>query len=274
MIKLITIGTQTRMVGYLINMISKTNKAFMLSLNIFKLGLKKTKDRLKFDGQVGSFQKELVLNKKNLPTLSAVFRIKNAEAYLETSVTSIAPICTEIIIVDNNSSDNSLDICYKLQKCLKEICNIKIYSYKNKLSIAGENYYKDLSESSSLAAYYTFAFSKATSDYVMKADAHLLYVPLALKKIQKKLKQKRRVIIFKGVELYGMNLSFERYVFKNDSSFTFIDGKSYEELQFNYKLSKWEQLRSTIITPCFIHFKRIRYINDLNSHNLVENLYK
>ncbi|WP_275075575.1 glycosyltransferase [Providencia rettgeri] len=242
--------------------------------NMFKLGLKKTKKRLKFDDQVGEFQKKLILNKQKLPTLSAVFRIKNAETYLETSVTSIAPICTEIIIIDNNSSDNTLDLCYKLQKKLKEICNIKVYSYKNKLAIAGENYYKNLSESNSLAAYYTYAFSKATSDYVMKADAHLLYIPLALKKIQNKLKQGRRVIIFKGVEIYGLNLSFERYVFKNDSSFTFIDGKSYEELRFNYKLSKWEQLRSTIITPCFIHFKRIRYISDLNSHNLVENMYK
>ncbi|WP_272688178.1 glycosyltransferase [Providencia sp. PROV063] len=246
----------------------------MSALNMFKLELKKTKKRLEFDNQVGNFQKKLILNRKKIPSLSAVFRIKNAETYIETSVMSIAPICTEIIIVDNDSSDSYLEICYKLQEYFKDICNIKIYSYKNKLAIAGENYHRNLSASNSLAAYYTFAFSKATSDYVMKADAHLLYTPLALKKIQCKLKQGKRVIIFKGVELYGMKLSFERYVFKNDSSFTFADGNLYEELRFNYKLSKWEQFRSTIFTPCFIHFKRIRYINDLNSHNLVENLYK
>lgn len=246
----------------------------MSILNMFKLGLENTKERLKFDYQVGNFQKDLTLNKKKLPTLSAVFRVKNAQTYLESSVTSIAPICKEIVIVDNNSSDKSLDICYKLQKQLKEVCDIKIYSYKNELAIAGEDYYKNVTESSSLAAYYTFAFSQATSDYVIKADAHLLYTPLALQKIQNKLRKGRRVIIFKGVELYGMKLSFERYIFKNDSSFRFIDGKLYEELQFDYKLSKWEQFRSTIITPCFIHFKRIRYINDLGSSNLVEKIYK
>lgn len=156
----------------------------MSFLNIFKLGLKKTKKRLKFDSQVGKFQNNLILNRKNLPTLSAVFRIKNAETYLEISVTSIAPICTEIIIVDNNSSDKSLEICYRLQEQLRDICDIKIYSYNNRLAIAGENYHNNLSESNSLAAYYTFAFSKATSDYVMKADAHLLYTPLALKKFK------------------------------------------------------------------------------------------
>ncbi|NBM67309.1 MULTISPECIES: glycosyltransferase [Proteus] len=246
----------------------------MSILNMFNLGLENIKERLKFDRQVGYFQKNLILNRKNLPTLSAVFRIKNAEVYLETSVMSIAPICKEIIIVDNNSSDKSLDICYKLQDQLKEICNVKVYSYKHELAIAGENYYKNVTESKSLANYYTFAFSKATSDYVMKADAHLLYTPLALKKIQSKLKKKIRVIIFKGIELYGMKLSFERYIFKNDSSFRFVDGKMYEELQFDYKLSKWEQFRSTIITPCFIHFKRIRYINNLDSTNIVEKIYK
>ncbi|KPD03160.1 glycosyltransferase [Moellerella wisconsensis] len=246
----------------------------MSFLNIFKLGLKKTKKRLKFDSQVGKFQNNLILNRKNLPTLSAVFRIKNAETYLEISVTSIAPICTEIIIVDNNSSDKSLEICYRLQEQLRDICDIKIYSYNNRLAIAGENYHNNLSESNSLAAYYTFAFSKATSDYVMKADAHLLYTPLALKKIQNKLSDKRRVIIFKGIEIYGMKLSFEKYIFKNDSTFYFVDGMLYEELKFNYKLSKWEQFTSTIITPCFIHFKRIRYINNLGSSNLVENIYK
>lgn len=246
----------------------------MFNCGIFNLKLKETKKRLEFDSLVGEFQRKLISNKKDLPTISAIFRIKNAETYLESSVTSIAPICTEIVIVDNNSSDKSIDVCYKLQEQLKDVCNVKIYSYKNKLAIAGENYSKTLNSANSLAAYYTFAFSKATSDYVMKADAHLLYTPLALEKIQNKLRKGRRVIIFKGIELYGMKLSFERYIFKNDESYSFVDGESYEELRFNYKLSKWEQFRSTIMTPCFIHFKRIRYINNIGNDNFVENIYK
>lgn len=246
----------------------------MFTFNMFRAGLENTKERLKFDRKVGDFQKNLISSKKKLPTISAVFRVKNAEAYLETSVSSIAPICKEIIIVDNNSSDNTLELCSKLKENLKSVCEVKIYSYNRELAIAGEEYSKYVNEFNSLSSYYTFAFSKATSDFVMKADAHLLYTPIGLKKIQQKLKKGRRVIIFKGVELYGMKLSFERYVFKNDSSFRFVDGELYEELVFNYKLSKWEQLRSTIITPCFIHFKRVRYINSVGSANLVKNIYK
>ena len=246
----------------------------MFILNMFKSGLVNTKERLKFDCRVGEFQKELNLNKNSLPTLSAVFRVKNAEAYLETSVSSIAPICKEIIIIDNNSLDKTLEICAKLKENLKNICEVKVYSYNRELAIAGEEYAMHVNENNSLAEYYKFAFSKATSEFVMKADAHLLYTPLGLKRIQDKLKEGRRVIIFKGVEIYGMKLSFERYVFKNDSSFKFVDGRYYEELKFDYKLSKWEQIRSTIITPCFIHFKRVRYINNLGETNLVEKIYK
>ncbi|ENM3742947.1 glycosyltransferase [Vibrio cholerae] len=246
----------------------------MFSLNIFKSELRNTKDRLEFDRRVGAFQKDIILNKHKLPTISAVFRVKNAEAYLELSVFSIAPICSEIIIVDNNSSDNTLELCNKLQEKLKEVCEVKIYSYDRDLAIAGEDYSKYVNEFNSLSSYYTFAFSKATSDFVMKADAHLIYTPSGLRKIQNKLRDGRRVVIFKGVELYGMKLSFERYVFKNDSSFRYVDGDFYEELRFNYKLSKWEQIRSTIITPCFIHFKRVRYVSNLGDVNLVKSLYR
>lgn len=246
----------------------------MLIGKMFKLGLKNTLKRLEFDKRVGLLQNDIYLKRSNLPTLSAVFRVKNAETYLEVSVCSLALICREIIIVDNNSSDATLDIAYRLKEQLSHLCEVQIYSYNHKLAIAGESYSHNLTKENSLAAYYNFAFSKATSDYVMKADAHLLYTPSALIKIQNLMRKGKRVIIFKGVEIYGMKLSFERYVFKNDNSFHFVDGEYYEELKFDYKLSKFEQYCSTIFTPCFIHFKRIRYINMMGHESLVEGLYK
>ncbi|MGL6308667.1 glycosyltransferase family 2 protein [Aeromonas veronii] len=243
----------------------------MFNLN---LGLNKTSERLKFDECVGKFQDIINERKKTLPTLSAVFRVKNAETYLELSVTSIALICSEIIIVDNNSSDRTLEIANEIKDKLSNICDVKIYSYNKELAIAGENYGRFLTKENSLASYYDFAFSKATSEYVMKADAHLLYVPKALIKIQDMLKKNKRVIIFRGVEVYGMKLSFERYIFKNDGTYSFVDGIFYEELKFNYRLSKLEQLLSTVFMPCFIHFKRLRYISMLGANDLVEKLYK
>ncbi|MEC6822484.1 glycosyltransferase [Photobacterium piscicola] len=242
--------------------------------DIFNIGLENKKNRLNFDSEVSCFQQKINENKKNTPSLSAIYRVKNAELYLELSILSIVAICTEIIIIDNNSSDNTLIIAERVKKHLDGICDVKIYSYNNKLSIAGDNYTLNLTEENSLANYYKFCFSKATSDYVMKCDAHLIYTPVALIKIQKKLNKKRRVIIFKGVEIYGYGLSRERYIFKNDNAYTFVDGEFYEELKFDYKLSKIEQLLSTIFIPCFIHIKRIRYINHLGCDNVVEKIYK
>lgn len=230
-------------------------------------------NRLQFDAKVGDFQCVLNKNKKEIPSISAVYRVKNAESFLELSVLSIASICSEVIIIDNNSSDNTLMIAKKIQKNLSSVCKVKIYTYKNNLSIAGDDYKRGLTAESSLANYYTYCFSKATCDYVMKCDAHLIYTPQSLVKIQKKIKEKRRVIIFRGVELYGMKLSYERYIFKNDNSFKYIDGDCYEELVFDYKLSKREQICSTILTPCFIHVKRSCYINYLGSDSLVNKLY-
>lgn len=246
----------------------------MLTGRMFDIGLKNTLKRLEFDKSVGSIQDDIYKKRASSPTLSAVFRVKNAETYLEVSISSLALICREIIIVDNNSSDATLEIAYRLKDQLSHLCIIKIYCYNHNLAIAGESYSRNLTKENSLAAYYNFAFSKATSDYVMKADAHLLYTPSALIKIQNLMRKNKRVIIFRGVEVYGMKLSFERYVFKNDGSFNFVDGEYYEELKFDYKLSKLEQYRSTIFTPCFIHFKRIRYINMIGQENLVEKLYR
>ncbi|WP_283392569.1 glycosyltransferase [Photobacterium phosphoreum] len=240
---------------------------------MFNLKLKENRNRLKFDIEVGEFQSNINKNKKLIPSISAVYRVKNAESCLELSILSIASICSEIIIIDNNSSDKTLVIAKKIQQNLSSVCEVKIYAYKNNLSIAGDDYKIGLTTESSLANYYTYCFSKATCDYVMKCDAHLIYTPQSLVKIQKKLKEKRRVIIFRGVELYGMKLSYERYIFKNDNSFKYIDGDCYEELVFDYKLSKIEQIRSTILTPCFIHVKRSCYINYIGSDCLVNKLY-
>ncbi|HIF9319184.1 glycosyltransferase [Photobacterium damselae] len=232
------------------------------------------KNRLKFDEEVGDFHKILFEKKHTLPSISAIYRVKNASSFLECSILSVAPICNEIIIVDNGSSDDTLVIANKLKDKLSGVCSVKIFEYNKKLAIAGDNYRINLTSDSSLANFYSYCFSLASSDYVMKCDAHLIYLPSALRKIQKKLESGRRVIIYKGIEIFGMKLSFERYIFKNDNSFMYRDGDLYEELVFDYNLSKLEQIKSMIFSPCFIHIKRLQYINNIGSKNLVEQLYK
>ena len=221
-----------------------------------------------------AFLSKIESKKKTLPTLSAVYRVKNAEPFLYMSIYSIAPICSEIIIVDNNSSDNTLEIAEKIKSELKSRVNVKIYSYKQELAIAGQNYSTELETKGSLAEYYTYCFSKATSDYVMKCDAHLLYNPKGLLAIQTKLVKSPRIIIFRGVEIFGLNLPFERYIFQNNKDYKYEDGEFYEHLRFTYNLTKFEQYKSTIFSPVFLHYKRVIYSKMKDSVPMINQLYK
>ena len=46
---------------------------------MFNLKLKENRNRLKFDIEVGEFQSNINKNKKLIPSISAVYRVKNAE---------------------------------------------------------------------------------------------------------------------------------------------------------------------------------------------------
>lgn len=252
-------------------------KSFILKFFKFEFNtLEKSNNvgRTAFDELVYKYIKKVEGNKASLPTLSAVYRVKNAEHFLYTSVCSIAPICNEIIIIDNNSSDNTLQLAEKIKNELNKKVNVKVYSYPIDLAIAGDNYKQELKIKGSLADYYNFCFSKATSDYVMKCDAHLLYNPKSLISIQSNLSRDPKVVIFRGVELFGLRLPFERYIFKNDGGFSYDDGEFYEKLNFNYKLSKVEQFKSTIFKPVFVHYKRAFYSKMNDSITMAKQLYK
>jgi len=231
-------------------------------------------NRIKFDDSVHAFLSKIESNKKTLPTLSAVYRVKNAEPFLYMSIYSIAPICSEIIIVDNNSSDNTLEIANKIKSELSGRVDVKIYSYKQELAIAGPSYKIELETKGSLAEYYTYCFSKASSDYVMKCDAHLLYNPKGLLAIQSKLAKKVRVIIFRGVELYGLKLPLECYIFRNDHSFNYTDSECWEQVNFDFKLSMLEKFQCTIFSPLFLHYKRVVYSKMKHGSSLINQLYK
>lgn len=252
-------------------------KKLFLSFFVFKfdvLKLKNEEDRTQFDNSVHKLIASIESKKKSLPSISAVYRVKNAEPFLYMSIYSIVPICSEIIIVDNNSSDNTLEIAEKIKAELKGKVEVKIYSYDQDLAIAGSNYKNELKSKGSLAEYYTYCFSKATSEYVMKCDAHLLYNPNGLLAIQSKLANKPRVLVFRGVEIFGLNLPFERYIFKNNDEYMYEDGEFYENLRFDYTLGRLEQFKSTIISPVFLHYKRIVYAKMKSSSAMVYQLYK
>src|SRR5690348_8201507 len=84
-----------------------------------------------------------------MATLSVVVSVFNGEKYLSQCLTSVKDIADEIIVVDHQSSDNSLTITKKFTK--------KIYSQKNNP--------EDIDRQKN------FGFEKATSDWILSLDA-------------------------------------------------------------------------------------------------------
>jgi glycosyltransferase involved in cell wall biosynthesis len=210
--------------------------------------------------------------KSSLPSLTAVYRVKNGQEYLEASILSIAPIATEIVVVDNNSSDKTVEIVKRLKAELAHCCQINLYDYCEKLELAGEGYGARVKQNpqGSLANYYKFAFSNATSDYLLKMDAHYIFLPRSLKLIQDHLSHKPDYICYRGKEIFGRRMAIERYIFKN-SNYDFVDGKLFEELTFPTK----PRSRRKIKTPLFIHAKRLSFVKYAGlSANPIEEKYR
>ena len=101
--------------------------------------------------------------------ISGVARLKNAEHFLELCMESHLPFLDELILVDNQSTDNTKKICKNLEK--KYPNKIKFFEYPYPVLPPSDNN-KDMPTNSihSLAYYYNWCFSKAKYNHVMKVD--------------------------------------------------------------------------------------------------------
>lgn len=255
------------MIKYIVNLpIIKFSNRYLLS-NL---------DRSSFDIKTKEAICQLNEYKRELPKISAVYRVKNGERTIESSILSVAPICSEIIVVDNGSTDRTINIVEDLRSKLSGVCSVKIFKFNSKVAIAGSSYTKDLAagEMCSLSDFYNFSFSKGSCDYLMKVDSHLIFTFSGLKKIQKKLSKKPRFIMYRGVEIFGKSLSYEIYIYKNDGMFRYVDGEQYECLKFDEEPTLLERITNRIIEPVFIHVKRLSYVVIDASSDLARELYK
>ena len=48
--------------------------------------------------------------------ITGIYRVKNESRFIEQSLKSVMDICTEIIILDDNSSDDTVEICSSIDK--------------------------------------------------------------------------------------------------------------------------------------------------------------
>ncbi|MBD2820342.1 glycosyltransferase family 2 protein [Xenorhabdus sp. 42] len=237
--------------------------SFRLSfLSVTSITSKNSKaDRLSFDSYTVDKIKKQLERRENLPSVSAVYRVKNGAEYIESSILSIAPFAKEIIIVDNDSTDNTLAVVNSLAKKLKKTNKFVITKYEKKLAIAGKGYKEqvDKDNDKSLATFYNYCFSLATCDYVIKTDAHCIFSPYGIDTLQDTIKKEYEGVIFRGLEIYGKWLHLELSLYKRSLDFRYLDDELYERLIFNKKIKA-----KRIIKPIFLHIKRLSYIKDID----------
>lgn len=139
------------------NLLSKKNWEFKYYENIE--GVKEfdiNKDALNFS------------KRKNGISLFA--RLKNGEEFLEATILSQEPFFDEIILVDNNSTDKTKEICKKL--VLKFSNKIKFFEYTSEVYPVWHEKWAETKDDSvhALSYYYNWTLSKTTYKYVAKLD--------------------------------------------------------------------------------------------------------
>ena len=55
----------------------------------------------------------------NLPKIVAMYRVKNEEKWIEKSIKSVLDVCSVIVVLDDGSTDNTLEICKSFDKVIE-----------------------------------------------------------------------------------------------------------------------------------------------------------
>ncbi|MFV8826396.1 glycosyltransferase [Alkalihalobacterium sp. APHAB7] len=202
--------------------------------------------------------------KEKRPSLGAIIRVKNGADYLYLSLCSIADLCNEIVVIDNGSTDETIEIVEKFSsniKALNKNLKISVYDYPIKTCRAGEGYSNCVQKNpeGSLARFYTYAFSLSECDYLMKFDAHYMLIPKFISVINQKLKRKPERIRLNIRDIYGRHHGFEPLIFKNNE-FWYEDIEYFETIKFKKDIPLRHFFDNTILSPSVIHVKRLGYL--------------
>ncbi len=128
-------------------------------------GMKNREGITEYDISASAFDPSL-----RKPGVSFFARLKNAADFLEISIRSHLPFATEIVLVDNGSTDSTVEICERLAAEYPE--KIRFYRYEPKVVGVGAADWKNTPDDSvhALSYYYNWTLSKTTCTHAAKLD--------------------------------------------------------------------------------------------------------
>lgn len=107
--------------------------------------------------------------------ISAMLRVKNESNMIAHCIHSIVDVFDEIVVIDNGSTDSTMDILLTLQIQYKATDKIKIFSYPHEIAKCGlDNKHTVENSVHSLAFYYNWCLHQCQYSYVCKWDADML----------------------------------------------------------------------------------------------------
>jgi len=192
------------------------------------------------------------LNQSSRPHgISAFVRCKNEAEYIHACLVSCHRVFDEIVVVLNNSTDETEKIVKAL---MEDYEKIKLFHYDHKCAPIGPGYIKLVKDNpeASLARYYNWCIAQTTFSHVCKWDGDMIALP-ALEQVGLNLND-FDVVLFDGVDpLDQPTTNYEPRIFRYDPQRAlYQDWDLYEVLDHNYsKINRIEP-------KCYVHMKLLK----------------
>ncbi len=119
---------------------------------------------------------DFTLSDRHRPSgVSAMVRVKNEEAKLSYTLGSIVDVFDEIVVVDNASGDQTLEVALALKSQRDRQDKIRLYSYPFRVGRVGQEHLATPEDSvHSLTYYYNWCLSLCSYRYVCKWDGDMV----------------------------------------------------------------------------------------------------
>jgi hypothetical protein len=195
-------------------------------------------------------------------TISAVLRVRNEGLFLRAAVESILPSVDEVIIVDNQSSDQTLAVANSLQSEFAQ--KVRVFTYHHDIAKCGEDnkneFAKDPKSPRLLSNFYNFSFGKAKMNYLLKWDGDMIATPAFHEVVREFRKTIRQTVFMKGFDVSRTarkidsegSRSFESRLFRRQGS-EYRTGPVCEYLHSPFLFSNF-----SCPDDCFIHLKFLK----------------
>lgn len=155
--------------------LSRYSSAFLLTLR----EILRHKEPMRFRNREGFVAYDFALRGKTWKKgVSAMLRVKNEEGKILYCLSSILDVFDEIVLVDNGSTDSTLELVKRFKRDRDHRDKISLFSYPFQIVRCGDENRNAPEDSVHTSAYYyNWSLSKCRYSYVFKVDADMVVVP-------------------------------------------------------------------------------------------------